>query len=47
MRYKTLLETNEDLNTTVQDCQDEIEGEQNKLANIIKVRRMRFGFIQE
>jgi chromosome segregation ATPase len=37
MRHKTLLETNEDLIKTVQNFQDSIENEQNKLTNIVKV----------
>jgi hypothetical protein len=37
MRHKTLVETNDDLIQTVQQCQDEIEREQTRLTTVIKV----------
>jgi hypothetical protein len=40
MRYKTLVETNEDLIKMVQTSQDGIEKEQAVLAELIKVRSL-------
>jgi peptidoglycan hydrolase CwlO-like protein len=36
MRHKTLIETNEDLMTMLQSFQDEIEGQQKGLQELIK-----------